>query len=343
MASPATRVTYAAAQTARIAWFFGHYVATLRRMGPAVRPGEAPIVPSGPVPDRTKLTRSMSKLFVRDWQNIDNGLYFAPETEDLRWFIKGSRDYLADLVQVDERRTQRTNDDVPDAPDLPRYYRQNFHYQTDGWLSRESAERYDFQVETLFTGAADAMRRLALPHIRQVAAQQDQRKLHLVDVACGTGKFAREIKRNFPRLPVTGIDLSEPYLDLAAENLRKFNKVNLINANVENMPLADDSVDITTSIYLFHELPPKIRPIIAADIARVLKPGGRLVFVDSIQHGDVPDWDGLLDYFPVQFHEPYYSTYVKEDLPALFSKAGLVPVSNEIAFLSKIAVFEKPV
>ena len=32
----------------------------------------------------------------------------------------------------------------------PRYYMQNFHYQTDGWMSEGSAELYDFQVEVLF-------------------------------------------------------------------------------------------------------------------------------------------------------------------------------------------------
>ncbi len=342
MAGPGARLTYTAAQSARIAWFFGHYVATLRRMGPAVRPGETPIVPSGPVPNRTDLTKSMRNLFARDWRNIDAGHYLAPETEDLRWFLKGSRDYLADLTQINERRATRINDDVPDAPELPRYYRQNFHYQTDGWLSRKSAERYDFQVETLFTGAADAMRRLALPHIRDIAAARDQRTLHLVDIACGTGRFTRKIKRNFPRLSVTGIDLSEPYLELAAETLCGFSRVNLVNANAENMPLPDDSVDIATSIYLFHELPPKIRAVIAGEIARILKPGGRLIFVDSLQYGDTPDWDGLLDYFPVQFHEPYYSSYVKEDLGTLFDKAGLAQIDSDVAFLSKITVYEKP-
>ena len=44
----------------------------------------------------------------------------------------------------------------------PTYYLQNFHFQTGGWLTEESAKLYDTQVEILFGGAADAMRRIAL-------------------------------------------------------------------------------------------------------------------------------------------------------------------------------------
>jgi hypothetical protein len=32
----------------------------------------------------------------------------------------------------------------------PRYYLQNFHFQSGGWMTDESAQRYDTQVEVLF-------------------------------------------------------------------------------------------------------------------------------------------------------------------------------------------------
>ena len=73
-------------------------------------------------------------------------------------------------------------------------------------------------------------------------------------------------------------------------------------------------------------------------IARVLKPGGRLVFIDSLQMGDRPDWGGLLEAFPVRFHEPYYRHYVTDDLDCLFADAGLVREQVRLAFLSKVMV-----
>jgi hypothetical protein len=61
------------------------------------------------------------------------------------------------------------------------YYLQNFHFQSGGWLTEESANRYDTQVEVLFKGTANAMRRQALPPLAEVFAGRDQRKLRVID------------------------------------------------------------------------------------------------------------------------------------------------------------------
>ena len=68
--------------------------------------------------------------------------------------------------------------------------------------------------------------------------------------------------------------------------------------------MPDESQDAVTSIFLFHELPPKVRRIAFRECVRVLKPGGRLVLVDSLQRGDQPDYQGLLELFPQNYHEP---------------------------------------
>ena len=38
-----------------------------------------------------------------------------------------------------------------------------------------------------------------------------------------------------------------------------------------------------TCVYLFHELPGDVRRAVAAEMMRVLRPGGLVVLVDSIQ------------------------------------------------------------
>jgi ubiquinone/menaquinone biosynthesis C-methylase UbiE len=115
----------------------------------------------------------------------------------------------------------------------------------------------------------------------------------------------------------------------------------LIQANAERLPLADDSLDGACCVFLFHELPPMVRPVVAAEIARVLKPGGLLAFADSIQPSDEPRLERLLQVFPAYFHEPYYADYAEADLPALFAHAGLVESSRDSAFLTKALLFEK--
>jgi ubiquinone/menaquinone biosynthesis C-methylase UbiE len=68
---------------------------------------------------------------------------------------------------------------------------------------------------------------------------------------------------------------------------------------------------------MLHELPPQVRRDVIGEAARVLKPGGRLVVVDSLQLDDEPDYDGMLERFPKNYHEPYYASYVREDFPQL--------------------------
>ena len=88
-------------------------------------------------------------------------------------------------------------------------------------------------------------------------------------------------------------------------------------------------------------MPPRVRPIVAAEIARVLNPGGVLAFADSIQPIDEPHLARLLEAFPVYFHEPYYQSYSDTDLTALFGEAGLIERSRDTAFLTKAVLFEK--
>ncbi len=116
-----------------------------------------------------------------------------------------------------------------------------------------------------------------------------------------------------------------------------------IEAPAEEMPLRAASIDAVVSIYLFHELPPKVRGEVAKEIGRVLKPGGVFVFADSIQYGDAPDFDGLIDVFPELLHEPYYSTYAKSGFRRSVRHGRIeTHAESDIAYLTKIATFEKP-
>ncbi len=183
------------------------------------------------------------------------------------------------------------------------------------------------------------MRRRAYVPIAKYLGGRDAAKTTLLDIGAGTGRFLSFVKSVQPDLLVTALDLSAPYLARARRALRGKDGADFLEAAAEKIPLPDASVDIAVSIYLFHELPPKIRAAAAKEIARVLKPGGIFVQADTIQYGDVPEFDGLLDLFPTLLHEPYYATYAKTDLGKLFG--GLKHTGEDIAYLTKISVFEK--
>ncbi len=120
----------------------------------------------------------------------------------------------------------------------PDYYLQNFHFQSGGWLTEESADRYDTQVEVLFKGTANAMRRQALPPLAEVFAGRDQRKLRLIDIGCGTGRFLDFVKQAWPRLPVLGLDLSDAYIRHARRHLKRWSRTQLRRRQCRSDPRA---------------------------------------------------------------------------------------------------------
>jgi len=254
------------------------------------------------VPDRMQIYADMAVLLRQDLANLEAGLYPLPADHDGSFFnlLQRSRLFFEDLPEIHRRRERGGHGEVLNEHTVgkrPHYYLQNFHFQSGGWMTDESAKRYDTQVEVLFNGTANAIRRQALPQLREVFARRDQRKLRLLDIGCGTGRFLDQVKQVWPRLPCIGLDLSEPYIGYARQHLRRWAVTSFLLANAEAIPIADASCDAVTSIFMFHELPPAVRRTVFRECARVLKPGGRFVLVDSVQRGDRPDYDGLLDLF----------------------------------------------
>ena len=188
----------------------------------------------------------------------------------------------------------------------------------------------------LFTGAADIMRRRALKPIAEWMAGRNQLTLTGLDVGCGTGRLLAFLHDAWPGIRLTGVDLSAPYLAEARRLVGRTARVKLIEGAAEKLPFEDASLDFVVSSFLLHELPDAIRNEALAEMARVTKPDGLVVIVDSIQKGDQPSWDGLLDLFPHYFHEPYYAGYANGRLDDWAATAGLTPTASERAFLSRV-------
>ena len=342
--TPFKSIEYAGRQGARVAWYLGHYFISRRYR--EAKPAQEPKKTGRKGPGRNFIFEQMAILFARDLANVGKGIYPMPRDRDgdLLSLIDTSRRFFADLPLAAERKAQGQATEIY-SPELagkfPAYFLQNFHFQTGGYLTEESAKLYDMQVEVLFSGTANAMRRQCLVPIANMLRHRDQRHSALLDVACGTGRFLRFVKQAFPRLAVTGSDLSEAYLNEARVHLKPY-KAEFKAAEAEALPFADASFDIVTSIYLFHEVPPPVRRDIAREFARVLKPGGLIVFMDSLQPGDMPEVDAMLEAFPANFHEPYYPSYLREDLKAVFREAGFEGIEAEPVFLSKLVTARKP-
>ena len=96
----------------------------------------------------------------------------------------------------------------------------------------------------------------------------------VLDLGCGTGWFTRKLTARFPEARVTGADLS-PGMLAQAEAATDRADVNWLNADAEQLPLADQSVDLVFSNLMvqWSQQP----EVVLAECQRVLRPGGLLV------------------------------------------------------------------
>jgi len=304
---------------------------------------------------------SIIDLLRRDMKNIETGVYkfpydLTPSLKSPQWnpltVATQVASYVTDrrAVLARSRRGAEGGTEIRErfsSNKYPDYFLQNFHFQTDGWLSSESAKLYDFQVESLFLGTADAMRRQLLPSMGQFFSSSSDgadgiKGVKHLDIATGTGRFLSFVMDNWPGITATALDLSPFYLKEAQKLLAPYTGVKFVEGNAEALPFPDASFDSISCVYMFHELPREVRVQVVSEMARVLRPGGRVFFCDSAQKGEVPV-DRVLEGFTIVAHEPYYLDYTEHGLKELFERSGLVidSGSEQLAWVSKCATFTK--
>jgi ubiquinone/menaquinone biosynthesis C-methylase UbiE len=296
------------------------------------------------------IQQRLNDLIDRDWLDAEQGVYptnllFDNPWEDfLRFYPFVWLDMPTLWERVAEKRYQDFSADIR-TEGYPSYYVQNFHHQTNGYLSETSANLYDIQVEILFNGTADAMRRrtlLPLKHGLEVF-NLPAHQIRVLDVACGTGRTLRQIQGMLPDTPLYGVDLSPAYLRKANQLLADLPDAlpQLIHANAENLPFLNDYFHGIVSVFLFHELPPEVRQNVIEESFRVLQPGGVFVICDSVQFSDSPELAPAMRNFSTMFHEPYYRHYTTDDLTDRLERAGFMSVQTEVHFMSKYWIARK--
>ena len=279
-----------------------------------------------------------------DWQDAEAGLYPKSLLFDNPWqdFFRYYPQVWWELPGIWDRvrrKQYQEFDPAIDTDNYPKYYLQNFHHQTNGYLSDRSAELYDLQVELVFGGSANIMRRRIIRPIIDAAGYPDK-STRILDIACGTGRTLRMLRSAFPEVQLYGTDLSPTYLRKANQLLIDLpgELPQLLQANAESLPYADATFDIATSVFLFHELPGEARQNVIDEAARVIKPGGIVVICDSIQLADSEELGPAIDSFDKVYHEPYYRDYIRDDLGQRLRAADCKVLDVQVHLWSRYTV-----
>ncbi len=100
----------------------------------------------------------------------------------------------------------------------------------------------------------------------------------VLDLGSGTGYFTERLADTYQQ--VIGLDLAWGMLEYSSKR-RGQNNISWLNGDAEQLPLADNSLDLVYSSLALQWCQPALKSF--AEIRRVLKPGGHLVFSSLLQ------------------------------------------------------------
>jgi demethylmenaquinone methyltransferase/2-methoxy-6-polyprenyl-1,4-benzoquinol methylase len=156
----------------------------------------------------------------------------------------------------------------------------------------DTAETYDSMVGIATLGLDRWWKRRLM---RVIPNHHEYRRI--LDLGCGTGISTLKIAEYFPDAEVVGIDLTQSYLDVAAEKVQKRNlrNISLVQLPVERMSELPGKFDLILGSFI-----PKLVDVdlLASGSAARISPGGAIVLHDFI----VPDYRILRLGFHIHWH-----------------------------------------
>ncbi len=195
-------------------------------------------------------------------------------------------------------------------------------------------------IQRMDSSEQDKLRQI-LPLIQEVILTSKSPRL--LSIGSGSGKLEKHLAALFPQLQVVALDYSTPMIDqINGESTSMTQEdgkpIAALLARGEQLPLASGSMDIVLTCSVVHEvasfsddheLGPTTQRLFA-EIARVLKPGGRYVIRDFMQ-ADQPqrqvflqigNQQTLKEMDPAQFTHDFLEQFVGIDTENIKKQLG---------------------
>jgi ArsR family transcriptional regulator len=122
---------------------------------------------------------------------------------------------------------------------------------------------------------------------------------------------------------VVAVDASAPMLQAAKRRLHGLDNVDLRRGELEALPIDDGRLDAATLMLVLHHVPEPEKAL--AEVARVVKPGGRVLVVDMLPH-DRDHYRQQMGHVWLGFSEDQMRRLISE---AGFNEIRIVPLPSD--------------
>lgn len=160
------------------------------------------------------------------------------------------------------------------SPDVPDYLRETYWW---AYLHPRAVKFFEHQwiVNFILWGNFARLRDAALDEIGRVITGRT------LQVACVYGDFTPKLtQRMSPDARLDVIDVAPIQMENLRRKIGRCSNVFPDRQNAADLSFADASFDQVVVFFLLHELPSTVRSAAAEEVMRVVKPGGKVVFVD---------------------------------------------------------------
>jgi ubiquinone/menaquinone biosynthesis C-methylase UbiE len=140
----------------------------------------------------------------------------------------------------------------------------------------------------------------------------------VLEIGCGTGNLTIRAKKSHPSIDVVGSDPDPLALKRAQRKARRLSGIRFERGYAQQLPYGDGEFDRVLSSMMLHHLDSDAKTAAAAEVFRVLRPGGRLHLVDM--GGDMTTHDGLSA--RLVLHSSHATGNLGDAIPRLLSAAG---------------------
>ncbi len=152
-----------------------------------------------------------------------------------------------------------------------------------------------------------------------------ERAPRVLDVACGTGIFLKELLTQWPGIDAYGVDVSEDMLAQARLALKDRPHVHVERAQIgpgetAGLPYAPETFDLITCTNALHDLPEPVATL--SGLHRLLAPGGQLVVEDFARREPPFPW-AVFEWLLRRIERNRVQAYTLREVELLCTQAGL--------------------